>query len=72
MLSLNKELVYVRFKFKYEDKVIVKMFTKEEFEELKDVFTIEFCETINWHGLFNQQSLACCYPLSYFAKLLWD
>ena len=47
MFRLNKDLVYVRFKFKYEDKVIVKMFTKEEFEELKDVFTIEFCETIN-------------------------
>ncbi len=47
MLSLNKELVYVRFKFKYEDKVIVKMVSKDEFEELKDAFTIEFCELIN-------------------------
>ncbi len=63
MESINSNFVYVRFKFKYEDKVIVKMFTKEEFEELKDVFTIEFCETINWHGLFNQQTLSFGYTL---------
>ena len=47
MQSSNSDFVYVRFKFKYEDKVIVKMISREEFEELKDAFTIEFCETIN-------------------------
>jgi len=47
MESINSDFVYVRFKFKYEDKVIVKMVPKKEFEELKDVFTIEFCELIN-------------------------
>jgi len=47
MESLNRDFVYVKFKFKYEDKVIVKMVSKDEFEELKDAFTIEFCETIN-------------------------
>jgi len=63
MESTNSDFVYVRFKFKYEDKVIDKMVPKKEFEELKDVFTIEFCETINWHGLFNQHSLAWHYTL---------
>ncbi len=63
MESLNRDFVYVKFKFKYEDNVIVKMVPKKEFEELKDAFTIEFCETINWHGLLNQQSLACGYTL---------
>ncbi len=43
----NDELVYVRFKFKYEDKVIFKMVSRYEFEELKDAFTIEFCELMN-------------------------
>ncbi len=47
MQSTNLDFLYVRFKFKYEDMVIVKMVTKEEFEELKDAFTIEFCELIN-------------------------
>jgi len=47
MESTNSDFVYVRFKFKYEDVVIVKMVPKKEFEELKDAFTIEFCETIN-------------------------
>ena len=43
----NDELVYVRFKFKYEDKVIFKLVSRYEFEELKDAFTIEFCESMN-------------------------
>ncbi len=50
MESTNSDFVYVRFKFKYEDKVIVKMVSKNEFEELKDAFTIEFCELINWYN----------------------
>ena len=50
MQSTNSDFLYVRFKFKYEDKVIVKMVSKDEFEELKDVFTIEFCELINWYN----------------------
>jgi hypothetical protein len=47
MESLNRDFVYVKFKFKYEDNVIVKMVSKDEFEELKKVYTIEFCEIIN-------------------------
>jgi len=45
--SKNSDLVYVRFKFKYEDKVIFKMISRHEFEELKNAFTIEFCELMN-------------------------
>jgi len=47
MESTNSDFVYVKFKFKHEDMVIVKMVSKDEFEELKDGFTIEFCEIIN-------------------------
>jgi len=42
------DLVYVRYKFKYEDTVIFKLVSRAEFEELKDVFTIEFCDLMNW------------------------
>jgi len=45
--SKNDDLVYVRYKFKYEDKVIFKLVSRLEFEELKDAFTIEFCELMN-------------------------
>jgi len=45
--TIHDELVYVRFKFKYEDKVIFKMVSRHQFEELKNVFTIEYCEIIN-------------------------
>jgi len=43
----HDELVYVRYKFKYEDKVIFKLVSRYEFEELKDAFTIEFCDLMN-------------------------
>ena len=45
--SENDEMVYVQFKFKYEDKVIFKMVSRHEYEELKDAFKIEFCELMN-------------------------
>ena len=38
------DLIYVRYKFKYEDTVIFKLVSRAEFEELKDAFTIEFCD----------------------------
>jgi len=43
----HDELVYVQFKFKYEDKVIFKMVLRHQFEELKNSFTIEFCKLMN-------------------------
>jgi len=45
--SKNNDLVYVRYKFNYEDKVIFKLVSRAEFEELKDAFTVEFCEIMN-------------------------
>ncbi len=45
--SKNDDLVYVRYKFKYEDKVIIKMVSRDVFQELKNASTIEFCEEIN-------------------------
>ena len=51
MASLNKEFVMVRYKFKYEDTVIVKQVSKDDFQELKDAFTIEYCELINWYNI---------------------
>ncbi len=45
--SLNDDFVVVRYKFKYEDTVIVKQVSKYAFQELKNASTIEFCEIIN-------------------------
>ena len=45
--SENDDLVYVRYKFKYEDKVIFKKVSMYVFQELKNVSTIEYCEIIN-------------------------
>ena len=47
MENPNKDFVMVRYKFKYEDTVIVKQVSKDDFQELKDAFTIEFCELMN-------------------------
>ena len=46
----NDNLVYVRYKFKYEDKVIFKKVSMYVFQELKNASTIEYCEIINWYG----------------------
>ncbi len=45
--TIHDELVYVRFKFKYEDTVIFKMVSRHQFEELKNSFTIELCQLVN-------------------------
>ena len=45
--SKNTDLVYVQYKFNYEDKVIFKLVSMDVFEELKNVSTIEFCERMN-------------------------
>jgi len=45
--SKKTDLVYVQYKFKYEDKVIFKLVDTDVFEELKNASTIEFCEIIN-------------------------
>jgi len=47
MESPNKEFVVVRYKFKYEDNVIIKQVSKYAFEELKNASTIEYCELVN-------------------------
>jgi len=43
----NDDLVYVRYKFKYEDNVIIKRVSRTACEELKNASTVEFCEIIN-------------------------
>ena len=45
--SPNDNLVYVRYKFKYEDKILFKLVSRDEYEELKNASTIEFCEIVN-------------------------
>ncbi len=50
--SKKTDLVYVQYKFKYEDTVIFKLVAMDVFEELKDASTIEFCEIINWVQAF--------------------
>ena len=42
--------LYVRFKFKHEDKVMYKLVSRDVFEEMKNVSQIEYCEIMNWHG----------------------
>ncbi len=49
MLSPNKDFVIVKYKFKYEDTVIVKQVSNDVFQELKNASTVEFCELINWY-----------------------
>jgi len=41
------EYIVVRYKFKYEDKVIVKVVSMDIFQELKNASTIEYCEIMN-------------------------
>ncbi len=41
------DFIVVRYKFKNEDTVIVKLVSMDVFEELKNASTIEFCEIVN-------------------------
>ena len=47
MSNLNKDFVIVKYKFKYEDTVIVKQVSNDVYQELKNASTIEYCEIIN-------------------------
>lgn len=45
--SKNYDLVVVKFKFRNDEKFVVKTVTKNVYEELKKASLIEYCELVN-------------------------
>lgn len=47
-MSTNNEMIFVRFKLKTQNKEHKMWFTKQQYENLKELESIEYCEIINY------------------------